>query len=676
MPASAIPFPVHAVSWIRQLLGRCLPSPAPIGSAGAVGDRTIRPVETPHASGVELDEMLAAAQFKALRHQVPSLHLILLINVTFLTFITSTGRFTPATYAPSLVLACSSVFRVLKWRRIEYAGAAEARRMFASTVRTALMFGLSLSAWSAWLLYAHGPEVSAFIPFFAALSTIACAVCMVSLPRAAYAVIWSGTVPMVVAMTATGAPSLIAAAANLSVIAALLFGWMQRQHQQFREIVQAHATTIEREREVAHLAFNDQLTGLANRRAFLARLDEAQRPAGEPLDTTVVLMDLDGFKAVNDRLGHGVGDILLRRVSDRLAQQAPASALCARLGGDEFAVLLPTADPGRVADAARRIAAIFDQSITIGDDVIQPRGSIGLSTGDVWPDDPIALMHRADLALYESKAQKQGQPYVFHIGLQQNSDRRRIIETAYLDARAMAQLDVHFQPIVHTRTGEVSAFEALMRWQHPQLGNVPPAELFAVADQARVATHFTEHLFARALAHATQWPSHIALSFNVTAGEVGPHLCAMIAAACTRHGFSPSRLIIEITETALLRDLEVAQRTIAALRALGVRVALDDFGAGFASIGYLKHIRFDLIKIDGGLVRSIVECPLASQLLIGVVELCRAVGTPIVVEQVESEAQLDILRVLGVDKVQGYLLGHPTPRPDLAVHGSWRTSHL
>jgi len=481
---------------------------------------------------------------------------------------------------------------------------------------------------------------------------------------------------MVVAMIATGNPALMAAAANLSVIAVLLFAWMQRQHQQFHDIVQAHATTIEREREVAHLAFNDQLTGLANRRAFLVRLDEAQRPAGERLDTTVVLMDLDGFKAVNDRLGHGVGDVLLRRVSDRLAQHAPLKALCARLGGDEFAVLLPTADAAEVAEAARRIAAIFDRPITIGDDVIQPRGSIGLSTGDVWPDDPIDLMHRADLALYESKALKQAQPYFFHIGLQQQSDRRRIIETAYQDPAALAQLGVHFQPIVRTGTGEVVAFEALRRWQPPQLGNVPPDELFAVADRARVATHFTDHLFARALAKATQWPAHLALSFNVTAGEVGPHLCTMIAAACDRHGFAPDRLIVEITETALLRDLEMAQRTIAELQALGVRVALDDFGAGFASIGYLKHIRFDLIKIDGGLVRSIVECPLAGQLLIGVVELCRAVGTPIVVEQVETEAQLDILRVLGVDKVQGYLLGHPTAEPDLTTHEWVQANHL
>lgn len=634
---------------------------------------------SPHAHDPvdsELDEMLAAAQFRALRHQVPSLHLILLINVTFLTFITSSARAAPVTYLPSCVLACSSAVRILKWRRVHYAGAAAARRMFASTVRTSLLFGLSLSAWSAWVLYTRSADVAAFIPFFAALSTIACAVCMVSLPRAAYAVIWSGTVPMVVAMIATGNPALMAAAANLSVIAVLLFAWMQRQHQQFHDIVQAHATTIEREREVAHLAFNDQLTGLANRRAFLARLDEAQRPAGERLDTTVVLMDLDGFKAVNDRLGHGVGDVLLRRVSDRLAQHVPPQALCARLGGDEFAVLLPTADAAKVAEAAQRIAAIFDQPITIGDDVIQPRGSIGLSTGDVWPGDPIDLMHRADLALYESKALKQAQPYAFHIGLQQQSDRRRIIETAYQDPAALAQLDVHFQPIVRTGTGEVVAFEALMRWQHPHLGNVPPDELFAVADRARVATHFTDHLFARALAKATQWPSHLALSFNVTAGEVGPHLCAMVAAACERHGFPLDRLIVEITETALLRDLEVARRTIAELQALGVRVALDDFGAGFASIGYLKHIRFDLIKIDGGLVQSIAECPLAGQLLIGVVELCRAVGTPIVVEQVETQAQLDILRVLGVDKVQGYLLGHPTADPDLTAQAPLRTNRM
>lgn len=611
------------------------------------------------ASDAALDEMLVAAQFRALRHQVPSLHLILLINVTFLTFITSTHNYTPVTYVPSLLLACFSAARILKWRHTVYSGTVQARRMFASTVRTSLLFGLTLAGWGAWVLHRCSPEVSAFIPFFASLSTIACAACMVSLPRAAYAVIWSGTVPMVIAMLATRDPLLIAASANLSVIAILLFGWMRRQHQQFIDIVRAHATTIERERDVAHLAFNDQLTGLANRRAFLARLGEAQRPAGERLDTTVVMMDLDGFKAVNDRLGHGAGDLLLRAMADRLARHAPTPALCARLGGDEFAVLLATADEAEVAAAAEQIAAVFDAPVAIGEDVIHVRGSIGISTGETWPGDPIELMHRADLALYESKALKRAQPYFFHSGLQLQSDRRRIIETAYLDTSAMEPLDVHFQPIIRTQSGEIAAFEALMRWRHPQLGIVTPDELFAVADRARVAAHFTEHLFARALSKATHWPAHIALSFNVTAGEVNPPLCAMIAQTCRRHGFPLHRLIIEITETALLRDVEAARRTIGELQAMGASVALDDFGAGFASIGYLKHIRFDLIKIDGGLIRSIVECPLARQLLVGVVQLCRAVDTPIVAEQVETEPQLNILRMLGVDKVQGYLLGHP-----------------
>lgn len=610
---------------------------------------------------IDEDELLVVAQFDALRHQVPTLHMILLINITFLSFITSLGHINALTFLPSLLATLASSTRIMKWRREPFPGVDEARTMFRSTVRTSLIFGLILAGWSVHVLFTGSREVSAFVPFFAALSVISCAVCMVSLPYAAYAVIWSGAFPMVLAMLATRDMSLAAAAANLAIIAVLLIGWLRRQHQQFRGIVEAHALAIRNEREVTHMAFADQLTGLANRRALLTRLTERQRPEGQPLDTTVILLDLDGFKAVNDRLGHGVGDALLRAVADRLSQQVPPPALCARVGGDEFAILLPTGDREAVAAAAEHLSQLFATPVRIGADVIAIRGSIGISTGTHWPRDAVELMHRADLALYESKGLGLGHPFFFHPHLQQQRERRSIIETAHLDPAAVERLEVHFQPIVRTATDDIVGYEALARWQHPQIGVIPPDELFAVAEHARVAGRFTELILARAFAKASDWPSNLSLSVNVTAGEVGPGLCTMIRRMCERYAFSPKRLIVEITETALLRDPDAARSAIADLHAIGARVALDDFGSGFASIGYLRLIRFDLIKIDGGLVSSITTCALARQLLIGVVQLCRAIETPVVVEQVETEAQLDILRVLQVDKIQGYLLGRPAP---------------
>lgn len=609
------------------------------------------------------DEMLVAAQFSALRQQVPTLHLILLVNVTFLEFITARSVGSLVNYLPSALLAVASATRVWKWRRLACPGIEEARALFASTIRTSIGFGLVLAGWSIWVLATSPHQAAPFVPFFAALSTIACAACMTSLPRAAYAVIWSGTVPMVVAMIASHDPSLMAAAVNLAVIAALMFGWMRRQHQQFRTIVRAHADAIDKEREVGQLAFRDQLTGLANRRAFVSALLERQRAGGEPLDTTVLLIDLDGFKLVNDKLGHGVGDALLRAVAARMIECAPGEALCARLGGDEFAILVPSAEPVAVDAAVRRVAALFEAPLLIDGEALVIRGSIGVSTGQRWPADPMILMRRADLALYESKRGDGAGPYFFRDELQVRSDRRRIIETAYLDPAALDTLDVFFQPIVRVATGVVAGFEALARWHHPLLGWVPPDELFEVADRARVAHRFTEHLLRRALARARTWPPGIALSFNVTAGEVGEDLCPLVARLCREAGFPTERLVIEITESALMRDLVAAQRVIDGLHAMGTRVALDDFGAGFASIGYLKQIRFDLIKIDGGLVRSIAESPLARQLLAGVVQLCRAIGTPIVVEQVETEAQMAIVTLLGADKVQGYLVGRPLAEP-------------
>jgi predicted signal transduction protein with EAL and GGDEF domain len=342
-----------------------------------------------------------------------------------------------------------------------------------------------------------------------------------------------------------------------------------------------------------------------------------------------------------------------------MVEFAPADAVCARLGGDEFAILLPHADPATVEASVRRIAALFDDAIAIDGERLVIRGSIGVSSGSVCPHEPMMLIRQADLALYESKRSEGAGPYFFHAELQTRSDRRRVIETAYLDPAAMAGLDVVFQPIVRVATNRVAGFEALARWHHPVLGRVAPDELFDVADRAHVAAHFTEHLLRRALARAVTWPGETVLSFNVTGGEVGEDLCPMIARLCADAGFPASRLVVEITESALLRDLTMAQRVVEDLRATGARVALDDFGAGFASIAYLKRIRFDLIKIDGGLAHSIVECPLARQLLAGVVQLCRAIGAPIVVEQVETDAQMAIIALLGAEKVQGYLIGRP-----------------
>ncbi len=608
------------------------------------------------------DEMLVAAQFSALRHQVPSLHLILLVNVTFLEFITSKAG-SIVSYLPSVLLAFASGSRVLKWRRTQFPGIERATAMFASTIRTSIAFGMVLSAWSIWVLLSSKHEAGPFVPFFAALSTIACAACMTCLPRAAYAVIWSGTVPMVLAMLASGDRSLTAAAINLSVIAVLLFGWMRRQHQQFRSIVHAHAETLDKEREVADLAFRDQLTGLANRRAFVSALTDRHRGGDVAHDTTVLLIDLDGFKLVNDKLGHGVGDALLRGVAARMIASSPADALCARLGGDEFAILLPYAEPATVEASVGRIAALFDEPLQIDDAQLTIRGSIGVSSGAVRADEPMLLIRQADLALYESKRSGGAEPYYFHDELQARSDRRRIIETAYLDPAALDALEVFFQPIVRVATNHVMGFEALARWRHPTLGLVSPDELFEVADRAHVAPHFTAHLLRRALTTGVGWAGDTVLSFNVTAGEVDEGLCPLVATLCAEAGFPASRLIIEITESALLRDLSMAQRVVEGLRAMGARVALDDFGAGFASIGYLKQIRFDVIKIDGGLVHAIAESALARQLLAGVVQLCRAIGTPIVVEQIETEAQMAIVTLLGVDKVQGYLVGRPAATP-------------
>ena len=601
---------------------------------------------------------LLAEQFRSLASQVPTMYMILVTNAFFLQFVTSEERWDPRSYLAPMALAVIAVLRTRSWWRISggaLPGEADMKRAMAATKAVALIVALGIAVWSIYVLRTADPLRLSYVPLFTALTAITCAACLIGLPIAAYFVIGAGALPLSLALIASGDAALVSTGANLVLIAILMLGWVRRQHLQLRRLVSAHAETEREKMKAAELASSDHLTGLANRRAFLEALSGGVAPGR---DMAVAMLDLDGFKAINDTFGHSTGDKVLRAVADRLRVLLAPSDLLARLGGDEFALLLHDVDGLDAAEARLRpVAAAFDRPFTVDGKALRIGTSIGVAHAGACAN--VDLIHRADLALYECKANRGG-IRGFESEMEARVRRRVAIEQSASDEDALARLSLRFQPIFNAGTMAVDGFEALARWHHPTLGEIPPAEFIAVAERRGMTHRLTAILLRQALEAASAWPEEVNLSFNLSADDLRcPAIADLIASLCKETNVSPARLSIEITETALLGDLVTAGLVIDRLRAIGIKVLLDDFGAGYASIGYLRQIRFDGIKLDGGLISEITDDPAARDLLLGVLQLCRAIGSPVTAEMVESEDHLRLLETMGVDKLQGYHLGMP-----------------
>ena len=370
------------------------------------------------------------------------------------------------------------------------------------------------------------------------------------------------------------------------------------------------------------------------------------------------MIDLDGFKVINDTYGHRTGDELLVETAKRFRQLDMGDAVIARLGGDEFAVLLR--DVGGPDDAQQRLvrlAKVFDAPFIVAGHVFKLRASIGLAHDVSGAVSTLSLINRADLAMYEAKRAHSSAIYLFEPEMEARTRRRILVEQALASEAENDLIVLNYQPIVDAANGRIMAFEALARWTHPTLGVIPPAEFIPLAEQAGMTSRMTMQLLSMALAAAAAWPKSVGLSFNLSAAELNsPSIASRILTMVTEHEFEPGRLAIEVTETALLGDFAAARCALSALQSGGVRILLDDFGAGYASIGYLREIQFDGIKLDGSLIASLIESPAAHDLLVGVLHLCRAIGAPVTAEMVESAGQHDLLRDLGVQKLQGHFL--------------------
>ncbi len=424
-------------------------------------------------------------------------------------------------------------------------------------------------------------------------------------------------------------------------------------------------------REIAarFAATHDSLTGLPNRAGFMGRVEAAltkSERSGVPC--VLLYVDLDNFKEVNDAYGHGSGDELLRQVAQRLRNISDGHLL-SRLGGDEFAALLTGGGARDAAqDLSREIVNVLREPLEVDGRMLRVGASIGIARAEESDLTAQELLRRADVAMYEAK-QKGANRYFVYDALVDKLRHERIAMTNELRAAvAGKELSLAYQPVVAAGSLKTVAVEALLRWRHPQRGNVPPSVFIPIAEEAGLMSEIGTWALERACAEARDWHD-VRLAVNVSPAQLRTAgFDAVVARALAVTGFPARRLEIEVTETYFLSEPEQAVTSVAALRRLGMTVSLDDFGTGYSSIGYLRRFRFDKLKLDRSMIVNIVTEPSVQRLVHATVTLANALGLRICAEGIESREEAVLLQAAGCNELQGFLFGKPMTADEMTVH--------
>ncbi|MFA7587279.1 MAG: EAL domain-containing protein [Novosphingobium sp.] len=420
--------------------------------------------------------------------------------------------------------------------------------------------------------------------------------------------------------------------------------------------------------KIAHMARFDALTGLPNRTMLTEALGDAMRYAEQWRTRCAFLMiDLDRFKAVNDSLGHLVGDQLLAQVSARLREQMTDNELCGRLGGDEFAIVVRDAsDLERVNRVARRVIERLSQPYDVDHHTLFVGASVGSAIGPRDGATVETLMRNADLALYRSKDEGGGSHFTYEPSLHAHAEERRKLEFSLRQALERDEFLIHYQPVVDARSESILSFEALLRWNSSDHGFVSPGKFIPLAEDTRLIVPIGEWILRQACREAMHWPSHVKVAVNVSGEQLlDANFAGSVIGALSMSGLSAQRLEIEVTESIFLRDGNQARAALEQIMALGCSVALDDFGTGYSSLGYLRKLRFSTIKVDRSFVQGAATGnPESLAIIRAVVAMADSLEMSTTAEGVETEAELEVVRKLGAKKIQGFYFGRPMPAED------------
>jgi diguanylate cyclase (GGDEF)-like protein len=482
---------------------------------------------------------------------------------------------------------------------------------------------------------------------------------------------WSGTLKIgdgnwkVLASPAAGGRlinrydrALIVLAADL-IIAGFVVVYFVLAGRNARQIALANQRVLE-------LARIDSLTGLPNRAVFLEQLHAAAdaRALHRGSTFSVLMLDLDRFKSVNDSLGHADGDVLLREVANRLRSALRGTDLLARLGGDEFAIIQDGCDDQRKgsADLAAQICKLIAERFLLPGHQVEVGTSIGIALVPEHGSDREQLLKKADLALYRSKAAGGNCFTVYDEAMSADLEARTTLEGDLRDAIARCQFEVHYQPFFEVQTGRRQGFEALVRWRHPVRGLVPPDQFIPLAEETGLIVPLGEWVLRRACDDATLWPDGLKVAVNLSPVQFKQaDLFDVIQSALLKSGLSPQRLELELTESVMLERATENHAFMQKLKSIGISLALDDFGTGYSSLSCLTAFPFDKIKIDKLFIGKLTKLHKSSAIISSVVTLACGLDISVTAEGVETSEQFERLRTLGVNFAQGYLLGRPMP---------------
>jgi diguanylate cyclase (GGDEF)-like protein len=417
------------------------------------------------------------------------------------------------------------------------------------------------------------------------------------------------------------------------------------------------------EAEAELVARIDVLTGLANRRMFLEALCDALALPDAAEKFAVLLIDLDRFKPVNDVHGHAAGNAVLKAIADRLHDFAPSRGVVARLGGDEFAALLPYGgDRDDLIRLAQQVIASVRSPIPWNEGQLEVGATVGIALVGAEFEDPEAVLHAADVAMYQGKREGRGAFRFFHAEMDVALKSRARLEAELRLAITRGEIAPFYQPIVALPEQNLIGFEVLARWRHPTRGLIAPDDFIGVAEETGMIADLFYGLLRQACLDARNWPAHLTLAVNISPQQLQDHwLPERILAVLGETSFAPARLEVEITETALINDLDAARTTLTSLQSSGVGIALDDFGTGYSSLYHLRELRFNKLKIDRSYVTSLKLGSERAKLVDAIISLGASLSLQTAAEGIETSSSLDWLSDQGCNFGQGYLFGAPMP---------------
>lgn len=612
---------------------------------------------------------LLKAQHQAFTRQMPMMYFILLSSTWALA--ATHIRFAPLwlTVGVPALFTLGCTLRIAFWwrtRGIE-PSAGVAHAILRRTNRLAGGIAIAFTIWS-FLLVPYGDAYTrSHVAFYMAITVISCIFCLMYVRSAAFMVTVIVNGAFIAFFLASRQPTFVAIAINMLLVCTGMMSILLTNYRNFENMVISQKRTEALSNENLLLANRDSLTELPNRRAFFAHLEaELEKAKANGTRLALGVIDLDGFKPVNDLYGHSVGDRLLINVRKRLSESLKASKAF-RLGGDEFAIIAPVIpDDAQLVANANAISERLRAPYHMAEGTVHVSASMGIAVFPHLASTLEELFDRADYALYHAKRTRRGDAVLFDAEHEKQINIEARIVHLLKQTEIEKELSVVFQPVVDIRDGTTACFEALARWSSPVLGQVPPSQFFAIAERAGIVSSLTRPLLKRALASASQWPPSVRLSFNLSAQDL--NACEGVLSLIgiiENSGFDARRLDLEITETAFAHDFKQVKQSVEMLRRLGCGISLDDFGTGYSSLTRLHALPLTKIKIDRSFVTDLHEKPASYKIVKSLLALSRDMELECVVEGVETPAELATLESLGATLVQGYIFAPPLKERDV-----------